>query len=48
VAPGELVRIRLCRGEGEVLYYEVTSVKRDGRVQRVTIDATSGKVAAVR
>lgn len=47
-APGEAVRVRLCKADGEVLVYQITTVKRDGHVQRVTIDATSGKVSAVR
>jgi len=46
--PGDVVRIRLCQADGDDLIYQVTIVKRDGRVQRVTIDADSGKVASVR
>ncbi len=46
-APGEVVRMRLCRDD-DVLIYHVTTVKRDGRVQRVTIEASSGKVTDIR
>ena len=46
-APGDILRLRLCREEG-VLLYQVTVLKRDGRVARVTIEAVSGKVSAVR
>jgi uncharacterized membrane protein YkoI len=44
---GEVVRIRLCQGEGQ-LFYHVTLLKRDGRVGHVTIEGGSGKVASVR
>ncbi len=47
VAPGELLRVRLCR-ESERLIYHVTTLRRDGRVAHVTIDGASGNVAAVR
>lgn len=46
-APGEVVRIRLCR-LGEDYVYVVTTLKRDGRVARVTLDGHSGKVADIR
>ena len=46
-APGEVVRIRLCR-QGEEYIYVVTTLKRDGRVARVTLEGQSGKVAAIR
>jgi hypothetical protein len=46
-APGEVVRIRLCR-QGEDFIYVVTTLKRDGRVARVTLDGHSGKVADIR
>lgn len=46
-APGEVVRIRLCR-LGDDYVYVVTTLKRDGRVARVTLDAHSGKVADIR
>jgi uncharacterized membrane protein YkoI len=46
-AQGDILRMRLCREDG-VLMYLVTVLKRDGRVARVTIEAVSGKVAAVR
>lgn len=46
-APGELLRIRLCR-QGEDYVYVVTTMKRDGRVARVTLEGQSGKVATIR
>ncbi|PZU89638.1 MAG: hypothetical protein DI527_15780 [Chelatococcus sp.] len=46
-APGEVVRISLCR-QGEDFVYVVTTLKRDGRVARVTLEGQSGKVAAIR
>lgn len=46
-APGDLVRVRLCREDG-ILRYLITVLKRDGRVARVTVEANSGKVSQVR
>lgn len=46
-APGEVVRISLCR-QGEEFVYVVTTLKRDGRVARVTLEGQSGKVATIR
>jgi uncharacterized membrane protein YkoI len=46
-APGDVVRLRLCR-EAEHLVYQVTTVRKDGGVVRVTIDGASGKVSTVR
>lgn len=46
-APGEVLRIRLCR-QGDEFVYVVTTIKRDGRVARVTLDGASGKVADIR
>jgi uncharacterized membrane protein YkoI len=46
-APGEVVRIRLCR-QGEDFVYVVTTLKRDGRVARVTLEGQSGKVSTIR
>jgi len=46
-APGEVVRIRLCR-QGEDYVYVVTTLKRDGRVARVTLEGQSGKVETIR
>jgi uncharacterized membrane protein YkoI len=40
---GEPVRARLCRGESG-LVYAITSLKKDGKVVHVMIDASSGKV----
>ena len=46
--PGsEVLRAALCR-EPDVLVYHFMVLKTDGRVVRVTIDAPSGKVIAVR
>jgi uncharacterized membrane protein YkoI len=47
VAPGDVVRMRLCRDD-QVLVYMVTTVMKDGRVHRVTVEAKSGKVTVVR
>jgi uncharacterized membrane protein YkoI len=45
--PGaDMLRANLCRG-GEALVYVITVLRRDGRVVHVTVDAPSGKVAAV-
>lgn len=41
------MRIRLCR-QGEDFVYVVTTLKRDGKVARVTLEGKSGKVAAIR
>ena len=41
------LRIRLCR-QGDEFVYVVTTMKRDGRVARVTLDGASGKVADIR
>uniref|UniRef100_A0A9E7ZPH6 PepSY domain-containing protein n=1 Tax=Bosea sp. NBC_00436 TaxID=2969620 RepID=A0A9E7ZPH6_9HYPH len=46
-APGEVVRIRLCR-QGDDFVYVVTTLKRDGRVARVTLEGQSGKIATIR
>ncbi len=46
-APGDVIRLRLCR-EAEHLVYQVTTLRKDGGVVRVTIDGTSGKVSTVR
>lgn len=40
---GEPVRARLCRSESG-LFYAITSLKKDGKVVHVMVDATSGKV----
>jgi uncharacterized membrane protein YkoI len=40
---GEVVRARLCEG-GKGLVYMLTVLARDGKVVRVTVDATSGSV----
>lgn len=44
---GEILRMRLCRIDG-ALVYQVTVLRRDGRVARVSVEAASGKVAEVR
>jgi uncharacterized membrane protein YkoI len=41
--PGELVRARLCQ-ESNRLIYLLTVLARDGKVMRVTVDATNGTV----
>ena len=46
-AQGEVLRIRLCR-QGDEFVYVVTTLRRDGRVARVTLDGNSGKVSAIR
>jgi uncharacterized membrane protein YkoI len=40
---GEVVNARLCEG-GKGLVYMLTVLARDGKVTRVTVDATSGSV----
>ena len=40
---GELVRARLCH-EPSRLIYLLTVLARDGKVRRVTVDATNGTV----
>ena len=40
---GEAVRARLCR-EGNTLLYQITALKRDGKVVRIVVDAATGKV----
>ena len=40
---GELVRARLCH-EASRLIYLLTVLSRDGKVRRVTVDATNGTV----
>ena len=41
--PGELLRARLCSGSGRLVYL-LTVLTHDGKVRRVTVDATSGTV----
>jgi hypothetical protein len=40
---GEAVKARVCRGENG-LVYAITSLKRDGKVLRIDIDAATGKL----
>jgi uncharacterized membrane protein YkoI len=40
---GELVRARLCHDASRLIYL-LTVLARDGKVRRVTVDATSGTV----
>src|SRR5262245_14878003 len=40
---GELVRARLCHDAGRLIYL-LTVLARDGKVRRVTVDATNGSV----
>jgi len=46
-AAGEVIDSRLCGGPGNFRYV-VTLLSQDGRVMRVTIDAQSGAVLAVK
>jgi len=41
--PGELLRARLCPAAGRLVYL-LTVLTHDGKVRRVTVDATSGTV----
>lgn len=43
---GEIVRAALCR-DGPSLVYLVLALGKDGRLLRVTVDATAGKVKFV-
>jgi uncharacterized membrane protein YkoI len=40
---GDVVRARLCEGQNGLVYM-LTVLARDGKVTRVTVDATSGSV----
>jgi uncharacterized membrane protein YkoI len=40
---GELVRARLCHDSGRLIYL-LTVLSRDGKVRRVSVDATNGTV----
>ncbi|MFO1149269.1 MAG: hypothetical protein U1E62_12920 [Alsobacter sp.] len=40
---GEAVRARLCNGE-KGLVYVITSLKRDGKVLRIDVDAATGRI----
>ena len=40
---GELVRARLCHDSNRLIYL-LTVLSRDGKVRRVTVDATNGTV----
>jgi hypothetical protein len=39
---GEPLAARLCRS-GEVFFYDITVMRRDGRIERVPINAADGK-----
>jgi uncharacterized membrane protein YkoI len=41
--PGTLVRARLCRGNGGLVYV-LTVLARDGKVARLTVDAVKGSL----
>jgi uncharacterized membrane protein YkoI len=45
--PGTVVRARLCRGEGGLVYV-LTVLARDGKVARLTVDAVKGTVLGQR
>jgi uncharacterized membrane protein YkoI len=47
VSSGEILRVRLCRHENQLVYF-VTTLGRDGRLAHVTVDGSSGKVAQTR
>jgi uncharacterized membrane protein YkoI len=40
---GELIQARLCKDSGRLIYL-LTVLSRDGKVRRVTVDATNGTV----
>jgi uncharacterized membrane protein YkoI len=44
---GEAVRARLCHSDSRLVYV-VTSLRRDGRVRRIHVDAASGRVTRAR
>lgn len=46
VPDGAILRASLCR-ERDVLVYRLTTIRSDGRVIRITVDAPSGKVQKV-
>lgn len=47
-APGaDMVRARLCRAEGKLVYI-IVALRPDGRFVHVTVDGASGKVAEMR
>jgi hypothetical protein len=45
--PGTVVRARLCHG-GDELVYVLTVLARDGKVARLTVDATKGTLIGQR
>lgn len=47
VPNAEVLRASLCRGP-DALIYRITVLRHDGRLVRVTLDAPSGKIKAVR
>jgi uncharacterized membrane protein YkoI len=44
---GRVIRANLCREEA-TLTYHITTLHRDGKVKRVTVDGPSGKVGSIR
>jgi len=45
---GDVVRAKLCEGEHGSLRYVLTVLARDGKVTRLLVDATSGKLLNAR
>ncbi|TDR88971.1 PepSY domain-containing protein [Enterovirga rhinocerotis] len=46
VPNGDVLRASLCR-DGGALVYRITTLRGDGRLARVTVDAPSGKVRSI-
>lgn len=44
---GKVIRASLCRNDNEFVY-QITTLRRDGRVVRVTVDGRSGRIEASR
>lgn len=45
--PGDVVKARLCR-QGELYVYLLTVLARDGKVSRVSVNATTGRLVEAR
>jgi len=46
--PGTVVRARLCHGPDDGLVYVLTVLAHDGKVARITVDATNGTLVGER
>lgn len=44
---GKVIRASLCRNADDFVY-QITTLQKDGRVVRVTVDGRSGKIEAIR